>query len=198
MQNTTARRNPLGAVLMIVGGALSIAGSFLPWAKASVQSISATANGMDGDGELTLILGIALAVFGVISLTRSVRPVTILGIVAGVLIAAIGLYDASTVKDDIPAEAIAGGLKVTVEFGLWIVIAAGVIGTIGGVLALMAGKREEMAGAPAMPGGFGASDGMATPSSAAPPVSSPPSDGPPSAPAPPATSPPPPPLEPGS
>jgi len=182
MQN--ALRNPLGAILMLAGGALTIVGSFLPWAKASVLSVSVTANGMDGDGELTLILGIALAVFGAISLTRTLRPLAILAIIAGVLIAAIGLYDASTVKDDIPTDAIAGGLEVTVELGLWLVIAAGVIGIIGGVIALMSGKREAMAGAPAMPGGFGSASRATTPPPVGPPAGSTPPPPPPMDPAP--------------
>jgi hypothetical protein len=64
-------RAPLGALLSFVGAALSIAGSFLPWAHVTLvlspiagTSIPLDPDGWNGDGNIVFALGIVAAIIG--------------------------------------------------------------------------------------------------------------------------------------
>jgi hypothetical protein len=150
-----------GGIVAIVGGALLALGSFLPWAKVSGQGASVTANGIDGsDGYLTLAAGVAALLIGILLLMRGTRRIlAVLVILAGIVGGGLGLYDAVTAKDsvlDAAAEDLApsfgvspdrvraaleqavdaGQIGVSVSFGLYLVIAGGVVALVGGVLGL--------------------------------------------------------------
>src|SRR5205085_1458429 len=98
----------LPAIVCIVGGALSVIASFLPWANVSADlsslglaKFSQNVNGMDGDGMITLIFGIALIVVGGLLFGLKGRGITALGIIgalAGLIAAGTAIYDISTVK----------------------------------------------------------------------------------------------------
>jgi hypothetical protein len=205
---------------MIVGGALAAIGSFLSWASVTVSDVSATAKGTDGsDGYITLVCGIVLIVVGVVSFRGGRRALGVLALLAGLIAGAVGIYDAATAKNsvlDAVAEQVApqvgasvsavrailqrsadaGDLDIKLEPGLFIVIAGGALGLIGGVIAIATAKRNEMRSAPSMPGGVETASTLPassdTPAPGAPAAGSP---EPPTAP-PGGSPPPPPPLEP--
>jgi hypothetical protein len=157
METPTSRRSPLGGILMIVGGALAAVGSFLTWAEVTVGDQSASATGMDGsDGYLTLIGGVILVVAGVVAMRTTNRRFAILGIVAGLLVAGVGIYDAVTaedsVRDSLAIFSGVGEIEVSIAIGLFLVIGAGIIGMIGGVIAAATANRDALAAAPSMPG----------------------------------------------
>lgn len=176
METATARRPPVGGVLLLIGGALGAIGSFLTWADVTVADVTASAKGVDGsDGYLTLIGGIVLIAAGVATLRSPRRAVAIVGIVAGLIVTGVGIYDAVTAEDsvlDAVAEDIAptlgapvpevrdvlqrsadsGDLDVSLQAGLFLVIGGGVLGAIGGAIATMTSKRDALARAPSMPG----------------------------------------------
>lgn len=212
METTTARRSPIGAILMLVGGALAAIGSFLTWANVRVSDVSASAKGTDGsDGYITLVGGVILIAVGLATLRAGRRGLAILAIIAGLLTAGVGIYDAVTAEDSVldavaeqvapqvgasveqvravlQQEADAGSLDIKLQLGLYLVIAGGALGLVGGVIAVATAKRDALAAAPTMPG----SAPMASPMSSEP-VVSPPPVGPPVG-----SPPPPPPLEPPS
>jgi hypothetical protein len=174
-QGTTRRSMPVGAVLAIVGGVLLAIGSFLPWAALS-GVIEGSASGTDGtDGKVTLIAGIVALGCGVLAMRAGRRLLAILAILAGLLGAGIGLYDALTAEDSIrddftnqlveqtglsPAEGKAavdaaidsGELSISISVGLYVVIGGGLLALVGGIL-LLGGKGASSA-APAEPAGF--------------------------------------------
>lgn len=172
-QGTGTRRTPIGTVLMVAGGLLAAIGSFLAWAKLEAGSDSATASGVDGsDGYITLVAGVVIAACGLASFVRARRALAILAIVGGIAAGGVGLYDAITAEDSavdalstelaasfgvsgseakaLLREAIDQGLVgISLQFGIFLVIAGGALGVIGGVLGAAAAGRGEPA--PPMP-----------------------------------------------
>lgn len=73
----------------IVAALFVMIGSFLPWATVDTWIGSFSANGMDGDGVITLLLGVAAGVL--IGLWK--RPLVIIGAVAAGLAALVALVD---------------------------------------------------------------------------------------------------------
>ena len=166
-QSTGATRTPIGRVLMIAGGLLTAIGSFLAWAKLEAGTDSATASGIDGsDGYITLVAGIVIAVCGLASFARARRALAVLAIVGGVVAAGIGAYDAVSAEESaidalatelsgsfgvsgseakaLLEEAVDQGLvSVSLQFGIFLVIAGGALGIVGGALGAAAAGRSE-------------------------------------------------------
>ena len=172
-------RAPIGAILAIVGGALLAVGSFLSWAdlKATLfgTSSSATAKGLDGsDGYITLVAGLVALVSGVVMSKRPQRLLAILTVLAGLIGAGVGAYDAATANDsfvegvaediaaqvggtteevraelDQAAEAGDFDFSVSIGIGLYVVIGGGVLAFIGGLLSVRGGRETTAA-----PAGF--------------------------------------------
>ena len=199
MQESTAGRStPIAAILAIAGGALLAIGSFLAWAEVSGTGTSVTASGTDGtDGWITFASGLVVLAAGAILMRGSGRrALAIVAIVAALIGGGVGLYDALTAKDrvlDDAAEELAGSfggtaeevralldqaidageIGISISLGLYIVIAGGVLGMIGGVMAM-----RGAAAAPAVPA-------MSSIPAAAPPAPTAPMAEPPGMPAPP-------------
>jgi len=199
MQESTAGRStPIAAILAIAGGALLAIGSFLAWAEVSGSGTSVTASGTDGtDGWITFASGLVVLAAGAILMRGSGRrALAIVAIVAALIGGGVGLYDALTAKDrvlDDAAEELAGSfggtaeevralldqaidageIGISISLGLYIVIAGGVLGMIGGVMAM-----RGAAAAPAVPA-------MSSIPAAAPPAPTAPMAEPPGMPAPP-------------
>ncbi len=208
MEPTGTSRAPIGASLVLAGGALLLVGSFLPWAEVSGGGQSVTASGIDGsDGYLTIAAGLAALVAGFLLMRQAKRGLAILAIVAGLLGAGLGIYDATTAKDnvlDAAAEELAptvpgatveqvreildaaidaGQFGISISIGLYVVIGGGVLALIGGLLSM---KGSDTA----------ATSGFATASAPVPPAESSPSAATP--PTPPSSEPPPLPPEGGA
>jgi Tryptophan-associated transmembrane protein (Trp_oprn_chp) len=172
--------------IIVVGGAIAIIGSVLTWFKATItadlssfgqgsQSFSQSGKGLDIDGVATLIaavVAIAAALLVLILRDRATR--TILGIVAilgGLVAAGFATYDLITGRDQILnglREAATGvpidrllatgllRLDITPQFGIFMVIAGGVIAIIGGVMLVLQraaaeAERAEIGIAPVEP-----------------------------------------------
>jgi hypothetical protein len=202
MQESTAGRStPIAAILAIAGGTLLAIGSFLAWAEVSGSGTSVTASGTDGtDGWITFASGLVVLAVGAILLRGSGRrALAILAIVAALIGGGVGLYDALTAKDrvlDDAAEELAGSfggtaeevralldqaidageIGISISLGLYIVIAGGALGIVGGAMA--------MRGAPAAPA-VPAVPAMSSIPAAAPPAPTAPMAEPPGMPAPP-------------
>jgi hypothetical protein len=173
MEQSVARPSaPIAAILAICAGALLAIGSFLAWAEVSGGGTSVTASGVDGsDGWITLVCGASVLLVGITFLRASGRrAIATLAVVAGLIGAAIGLYDALTAEDrvlDDAAEELAvqfggtpqevralldqaidaGELGISISVGLYLVIVGGVLGVVGGAL----GMRRVPEPAPALP-----------------------------------------------
>jgi hypothetical protein len=91
-----------GGIVLLIAGALAVLGSFLPWITATMAFVGTISrNGIDGggDGVITIVLGIVIALIGIARLARSGNPRTmrigaglaalVLGVVTWVDVASI-------------------------------------------------------------------------------------------------------------
>lgn len=97
-----------------------VLGSFMPWAQVGIF----TANGTDGDGVITLILGGA----GFLLMLASTRGPAIIALLLALGAGGIGLYDASNISSaisDLDGNPFAA--NASVGTGLYLLIAASVV-----------------------------------------------------------------------
>jgi hypothetical protein len=103
------------------GGSAAVAvGSVLPWASVTTFIGTISKNGTDGDGMLTLILGV-VATFVVMK--GKSRKVALGVLVVAALIAAFDIVDVMSTSED--------GIEASVGVGLWIVALGAVTGIYG-------------------------------------------------------------------
>ena len=157
------RTIPWGGVIIVIGGSLAALGSFLPWLSASAPLVgTVTKSGLDGggDGIITLILGVILALAGVAHVAQAgparVAAAAAFFVSLGLgLIAFKGLADVSVretlmrvqlaLEDNMFADAV----SVSAGMGLYVVIIGAVFGVVGAVVAL---RTQRSPSAPSAPG----------------------------------------------
>lgn len=93
-------------IIIMIGGVLGAVGSFMPWVTVKTAFGSVSRNGVEGggDGIITLVLGIALAVLGYRLLAAPSVPSWDVVAVAGVL-AAFGVFEFFSVQERIADSA---------------------------------------------------------------------------------------------
>jgi hypothetical protein len=124
-----------GFHIMLGAGALLVVGALLPWATVIAPFVGTiSAAGTDGDGVITLVLGLLVGACGIVGL-RSQRGSTakIAGAIGLVVAAVIGCYNVATISNaagDVPELDLE--LHASVGMGLWLTVAAA-MGGLGGL-----------------------------------------------------------------
>ena len=174
-QSTTTSDRPMPAVLlMVLGGVLTVIGSFLTWFKVTAAGQSGDLKGTDiNTGVAVIVFGLLVLVAGILVSVRAARTGgrgwSITALVVSIFITIIGLWSAvapegaltSLAKSDVAelvgiseaqAEAAleqafaTGVLNATSAIGTWIVFVGGALGLLGGILGIaFAGKRRRTA-----------------------------------------------------
>lgn len=152
----------VSAILLLCAGVAAIAASLQPWITLSANGLKEVADqsrrGFAGwEGKATVILGVVCIAVSLMSLVRKDAGPLKVGVVAGLGIAAVGLYTVLTATSQFSSTLVAarevagmreeaarglvtgwfesGALKVSSETGLYAAIAVGVIALLGGLLA---------------------------------------------------------------
>jgi hypothetical protein len=117
----------LAALGVAIGGLMVAAGAFLPWATVFGISVS----GMDGsDGWIALAIGGLLALIGFANLrTDATGGARLVGLLAGLAAAGLGIWKYSSVRDIGVDNELAGAL-VQVGTGVYLMIAGGALGVL--------------------------------------------------------------------
>lgn len=139
LQTTQKPSLSLGRLIGLAGAALLAIGAFLPWGK--IMGII-EAKGIDGDGKITLGIGI----IAIILLLIKKAPLWI-SLILGVVALAIGGYDfyaMTTVDKELGLELaeLAELAKVTVGSGLYLTVLGGLALTVGPIVGYVQGKKE--------------------------------------------------------
>lgn len=122
------------ASALVVGGAAgAFIGAFLPWAKVGALSVAGT----DGDGVLTLILGIAAGALGVGGIRKGGKGLLIGSLVCAALVAVIAVIDIADINSVADGPF---GLTAEPGGGIILTLAAGIAGVVGSILAIR-GRR---------------------------------------------------------
>lgn len=137
--------SPIGAWVLLVAALAAVIGALLPWAELSVpfgRGLSVQVNGTEGDGRITLALGIVVALAAVLAFLRHYLATwaAIIALFASALLITIAIVDIVDVKRA------AGDIRlvfveVEVGSGLWLTLAAGVAGVCGAVVLLARRRR---------------------------------------------------------
>ena len=109
-----------GREVAMGAGVAVVVGSISPWATITTVFGSVSVNGTDGDGKLTLGLGVALCLFALLR-----RPAA--AFIAAGLTALAGGYDLINIRDKV-GEFESDVASASVGWGLWLVVIAGVVG----------------------------------------------------------------------
>jgi len=135
----------------LVAAVLAIGGSILPWATVSASFLDPVYKaGIDGDGRLTVILGVVLMGLGVLSLLPSMavrRAVPVLVLVVATVITVVTLVNLAGVRS--AAGPLNAEARVLVDtqagIGLWLTLVAGVAAMCVAVLCLLPATSSPVA-----------------------------------------------------
>lgn len=92
--------SPVGAVIALVGGGAIVLGSFLPWATGVSEVGALVVNGMQGDGGITLALGLVAGLIALLAVAKpDVAGWRFIALVAGVIAGIVGVISAYKTSD---------------------------------------------------------------------------------------------------
>ena len=126
MESITGSKSTL---VVLIGAAIALLGSFMTWVTVSGGGISVSAGGMSegGDGVITLIVAIGTAA-AAIFLKDKARMIAVA--IGGGIIAVVGIINIL----DINSTGSELGLSTSVGIGLWMVLVGGIVAAAGAFL----------------------------------------------------------------
>jgi hypothetical protein len=138
---TTAQTSRTDAYLLLAAAALVVAGSFLPWVKATAVLVGTiTRSGTEGgDGWWSILLAVPLAIFAIRRLSASHAQIP--GLVALLFSAILGVltvYEIADVSNKVSdVNDVAAGLaRAEIGVGLWMLLIGTALAVIGSLIAL--------------------------------------------------------------
>ena len=127
---TATKVKSMGPILGLVGGGLLLLGSFMPWASIASGFGSIGVAGTEGDGKITLFLGLGIVVFGVVSLTSG-RRLAVLQVLVSLAAGVVAGIDMGNMSSKIAAVN-TGFVHASVGTGLYLVLAGAIVAAVGG------------------------------------------------------------------
>jgi hypothetical protein len=129
---TTGPGSRAGPVISLGGGALLIVGAVTPWASVATAFGTLSIAGTEGDGTITLIVGLVVTLLAVLELANSTDTRALCGI-GGVGAGAIGVYDLANISSRM------SGLESqfahpSIGIGLYLTVAGGAAALVGALL----------------------------------------------------------------
>jgi len=133
---TASRTDPLGFVA-VAGGVLMVLGSFLPWATVDGVLGNQSVSGMEGDGVITLVLGLVAAALGVVAVIRGGGIGKGIGILLVAALAGIILAIDWTQIEDLAGDSIFEDvISFNTGIGMYTIAVAVALALVGGILTL--------------------------------------------------------------
>lgn len=170
-----AKKPTLAVALMVIGGALAAIGALMPWFKISLFGFSQALKGTEGsDGWVALVAGVLLVIAGIGTWTAKGKGgragLGVLALLAGLAAGGLALIDAATAEDSVidaageslgpalgaPAQEAedavrewidTGQLEIPMQAGIFMVIAGGALGLVGGIAGIASRAAVPMLGA---------------------------------------------------
>jgi hypothetical protein len=140
-------RGRVPAVVGLVVALVLLVSAFLPWFDVSIEfagvSASETVAGIDGgDGVIVIVFALVAGVLALLRVLGKGAPQVGIGMaVVGLLATIVGLVDLGNDDPDTDAP-LAALADVDPSVGLWLVILAGLVVAVTGVLVVLAGRNR--------------------------------------------------------
>jgi hypothetical protein len=135
----TASKSAVDGFLLLAGAGFVVAGSFLPWAKITAVLVGTiTKSGTDGgDGWLTILLAVPLAIFGFrrVSAAKTAIPrVPSLGF--ALALGALTVFEIQNATSRVNTANAAVGVygHAAVGVGLWVLLLGSALGIVGSLV----------------------------------------------------------------
>jgi hypothetical protein len=129
--------NRAGPAIAAVGGGLVLIGSFMPWASVATAFGTVSIAGTEGDGKITLVIGLVMVLLSVLELTGNVLivglPTRVLGLIAAFGAAGVGSYDLVNVSNNLSSVS-SEFARASIGIGLYAVVGGGVTAIVGGFM----------------------------------------------------------------
>ena len=137
------RQWPVAVWIPVLAGAgMLVLGAMLPWAEAQSTTGAFSTDGISGDGAITIVAAVLIALTLVVVQRRTLAAGLVIGVAA--IAGAVGVYDtidisrkATDLVDHGPP-----GVSASVGIGVWVTLVAAAIALIGGIAAFAAALRN--------------------------------------------------------
>lgn len=107
-------------------------GSFLPWATVTTVFGTASLNGSQGDGKITLVLSLIIVLLSVLELNGSSNT-RVGALVLALIAVGVGGYDFINVNSKLP-EASSEFAQASIGVGLYAVVGGGIVAVVGALM----------------------------------------------------------------
>ena len=137
------RRWPLTVwVLVLVGAGLLVLGAVLPWAEAHSKTSSFSTDGINGDGAITIVAAVLIALTLVVVQRRTLAAGLVIGVAA--IAGAVAAHDAIDISRKATELVDRGppGVSAGVGIGVWVTLVAAAIALVGGIMAFAVAARR--------------------------------------------------------
>lgn len=116
-------------------------GAVLPWAQAQSKTSSFSTDGINGDGAITIVAALLIALTLVVVQHRTLAAGLVIGVAA--IAGAVGVHDAIDISRKATDLVDHGppGVSAGVGIGVWLTLVAAAIALIGGIMAFVAATR---------------------------------------------------------
>ncbi len=149
----TIKQASLGVKVALGGAAVTFIAAFMTWGSINLPSelegfgVATSASGMDGgDGKLTVLMAIAVGALCVVQLIKGWNKGMAIGAIScasiSTLVGVMNYFDIKDVSGDMPAGF---DVSVSVGFGLYLTILAGIAMIVGSVLHFKGNTTTESA-----------------------------------------------------
>jgi hypothetical protein len=137
-------RDRIPALVGLAGAVVLLVSAFLPWFRIEISGtdFSSTVSGTDGgDGVIIIVLALIAGALALVRVLGKGPPLLGIGlVVTGLLATLIGVVDLG--NDDPDDAIVAAFADVSPTVGLWLVILAGLVVTVAGVLMVLSGRAR--------------------------------------------------------
>jgi hypothetical protein len=118
-------------ITAVIGAAILVLGSVLPWAEVRIFGFSKSVNGIDGDGKITILLGLGCIALLVAAARSAGGRWT--AVVLAVLAAVASGYDLVNLADAVSGIPDNLAADASIGFGLYLCVGGAVVASIAGL-----------------------------------------------------------------
>lgn len=128
-----AQASPVTAALTGLAGLAVVVGSIMPWASIATAFGTVSVAGTEGDGKITLALGVVLLILAAVQINSGSAGLRLFGAIVGAGAGVVAVIDIANVSSKIGAVSSVFA-RASVGSGLYVVLVGAAVAVIGAVV----------------------------------------------------------------